>query len=72
MKITLIVGTMWCAYLFTVLALISAPSAFKSGNKLIISRDGKRDERTLVSENEVNKILRETFGIVLSPQQISS
>jgi hypothetical protein len=34
--ITLIVGTMWCAYLFTGIALISAPSAFKSGDKLII------------------------------------
>lgn len=36
LKITLIVGTMWCAYLFTLVALISAPSAFKSGNSLII------------------------------------
>jgi hypothetical protein len=36
LKITLIVGTMWCAYLFTLLALVSAPSAFKSGNSLII------------------------------------
>ena len=36
LKITLIVGTMWCAYLFTVLAIVSAPSAFRSGNMLII------------------------------------
>ncbi len=36
LKITLVVGTMWCAYLFTLLALISAPTAFKSGNSLII------------------------------------
>jgi hypothetical protein len=36
LKITVIVGTMWCAYLFTLLALISAPSAFKTGNSLII------------------------------------
>jgi hypothetical protein len=36
LKITLVVGTMWCAYAFTVLALLSAPSAFKSGNMLII------------------------------------
>jgi hypothetical protein len=36
LKITVVVGTMWCAYLFTLLALISAPSAFSSGNKLII------------------------------------
>jgi hypothetical protein len=36
LRITLVVGTMWAAYLFTVLALVSAPSAFKSGNSLII------------------------------------
>jgi len=36
LKITLIVGTMWCAYLFTIIALVSAPSAFKTGNSLII------------------------------------
>ena len=36
LKITVIVGTMWCAYLFTLLALISAPTAFSSGNKLVI------------------------------------
>ena len=36
LKITLVVGTMWCAYLFTVLALVSAPSAFQSGDQLII------------------------------------
>jgi len=36
LRVTVIVGTMWCAYLFTVLALVSAPSAFRSGNKLII------------------------------------
>ncbi|MBI2724410.1 MAG: hypothetical protein HYX50_05035 [Chloroflexi bacterium] len=36
LKVTLIVGTMWCAYLFTLLALVSAPSAFTSGTSLII------------------------------------
>ncbi len=36
LKITLVVGTMWCAYLFTLLALVSAPSAFKKGNSIII------------------------------------
>ena len=36
LKITLIVGTMWSAYLFTLLALISAPSAFGTHDKLII------------------------------------
>jgi hypothetical protein len=36
LRITLIVGTMWAAYMFTLLALVSAPSAFKTGNQLII------------------------------------
>ena len=36
LKITVVVGTMWCAYLFTLIALVSAPSAFKTGNSLII------------------------------------
>jgi hypothetical protein len=36
LRITLVVGTMWCAYLFTLLALVSAPSAFGTGNSLII------------------------------------
>jgi len=36
LKITIVVGTMWAAYLFTVLALVSAPSAFGTGNLLII------------------------------------
>src|SRR3954467_3469314 len=34
--ITSIVGTMWAAYLFTLLALISFPSAISSGNSIII------------------------------------
>ena len=36
MKITAIVGTMICAYVFTIIALLSAPSAFRSGQLLII------------------------------------
>jgi hypothetical protein len=35
-RITAIVGTMLCAYLFAILALISLPSALKSANLLII------------------------------------
>jgi hypothetical protein len=31
LRITLIVGTMWAAYAFTVIALSSAPAAFRSG-----------------------------------------
>lgn len=34
--ITVIVGTMWCAYLFTLLALVSLPSALKTGDKIVI------------------------------------
>ena len=36
LKITLLVGTMWSAYIFTLLALVSAPAAFQSGNRIII------------------------------------
>jgi hypothetical protein len=34
--VTATVGTMWCAYLFTILALISLPSAIKTGDTIII------------------------------------
>lgn len=34
--VTVVVGTMWCAYLFTLLALVSLPSAIKTHDKLII------------------------------------
>jgi len=30
------VGTMWCAYLFTLLALVSLPAALQSHDKIII------------------------------------
>jgi hypothetical protein len=36
-KITAGVGTMWCAYAFAVLALISLPDAIKAGRPAIIS-----------------------------------
>lgn len=36
LRITVVVGTMWCAYLFTLLALVSAPSAFRTGNTIIM------------------------------------
>ncbi len=35
-KLTAIVGTMICAYLFMLLALVSLPSALRSGNLIII------------------------------------
>lgn len=34
--ITVAVGTMWCAYIFTLLALVSLPAALKSNNQIII------------------------------------
>src|SRR5450432_687960 len=36
-KITNAVGTMWCAYAFTILALISLPEAIKGGTGPLIS-----------------------------------
>jgi hypothetical protein len=36
LKITVIVGTMWCAYIFTLIALVSLPSALKTGDKIVI------------------------------------
>jgi hypothetical protein len=36
LKITLVVGTMWTAYLFTLIALVSAPAAFSTGDRIVI------------------------------------
>jgi uncharacterized membrane protein len=36
LKITMVVGTMWCAYLFTVIALFALPSAIKQGTYFIV------------------------------------
>jgi len=36
-KITGLVGTMWCAYVFALVALISLPDAIKAGKPAIIS-----------------------------------
>ena len=35
-KITSFVSTMWCAYIFAAIALISLPAAVKSGDRIII------------------------------------
>jgi hypothetical protein len=37
LKITNIVGTMWCAYAFAILALISLPQAIKAGTAALIA-----------------------------------
>jgi len=34
--ITVAVGSMWCAYLFTLLAFVSFPSAIKTGDNIVI------------------------------------
>lgn len=34
--VTVAVGTMWCAYLFTLLALVSLPAALRSHNSLVM------------------------------------
>jgi hypothetical protein len=34
--ITAVVGTMWCAYVFTLIALVSLPSAIQSGQAIVI------------------------------------
>ncbi|MFZ0767621.1 MAG: DUF1003 domain-containing protein [Acidimicrobiales bacterium] len=36
LRITLVVGTMWCAYIFTVIALFALPSAIKQGTYFIV------------------------------------
>jgi len=36
LKITMVVGTMWCSYLFTVVALFALPSAIKQGTYFIV------------------------------------
>lgn len=36
LKVTLVVGTMWCAYAFTILALFALPSAIKQGTYYVI------------------------------------
>jgi hypothetical protein len=36
LKITAGVGTMWCAYIFTLIALISLPAAISSGQAIVI------------------------------------
>lgn len=36
LRVTLVVGTMWCAYLFTVIALVALPSAVHQGVYYIV------------------------------------
>lgn len=36
LRVTMVVGTMWCAYVFSVIALIALPSAIKQGTYFIV------------------------------------
>jgi F420-0:gamma-glutamyl ligase-like protein len=36
LRVTMIVGTMWAAYIFTTLALVSLPSVIKTGSAVLI------------------------------------
>ena len=36
LKVTLVVGTMWCAYVFTIIALFALPSAIKQGTYFVV------------------------------------
>ena len=36
LRITLVVGTMWCAYIFTIIALIALPSAIHQGTYFVV------------------------------------
>ena len=36
LRITVVVGTMWCAYVFTIIALISFPAAIRSHDNIVI------------------------------------
>jgi hypothetical protein len=36
LRVTLVVGTMWCAYFFTILALFALPSAIHQGTYFIV------------------------------------
>ena len=36
LRITLVIGTMWAAYIFTILALLALPSAIKQGTYFVV------------------------------------
>jgi len=36
LKVTLVVGTMWCAYVFTIIALFALPSAMQQGTYYVV------------------------------------
>jgi len=44
-KVTKGVGTMWCAYVFAALALVSLPSAIASGSPVVLVDASRRARR---------------------------
>ena len=65
--LTSIVGTMWAAYLFSILAFVSFPSAIRSGNSIIIVGQnilGKAaDKRAEQTYKDAEAILHECLQI---------
>ena len=60
-KITSFVSTMWCAYIFAALALISLPAAIKSGDVVVIV--------AWVAQTFLQLVL---LSIIMVGQQVSS
>jgi len=60
-KITSFVSTMWCAYIFAALALISLPAAIKSGDVVIIA--------AWIAQTFLQLVL---LSIIMVGQQVSS
>ena len=67
LKITVVVGTMWTAYLFTLLALVSAPSALRTGDKIIIVGQNVQaaaaDARSQATYDDASAVLAEARQI---------
>src|SRR6266849_7559755 len=58
-KVTKSVGTMWCAYAFAALALVSLPAAIMSGNAvLIVSWISQSEEHTSELQSRVDLVCR--------------
>src|ERR1019366_429056 len=59
-KVTTGVGTMWCAYAFTALALVSLPSVIIVGQNVLAAAADKRSEATY---NDADAVLHEAVKI---------
>ena len=67
LHVTIVVGTMWCAYLFTLLALVSLPSALKTHDKIIIVGQNVQakaaDKRAEDTYKDAEAVLHEALEI---------